>query len=375
MLPISPKALEKVTCKICGAAVHIMERHLTEDHDGMKLKTYLTKYPNAEILSQAAQMMLAEKERDLRNFLVDADISKVFGVKVFSGKRQMVPAWKYPHKSTPAADGDYTFRQETLKAVLYALVCNVRVLLSGPTGSGKSSVVQQVAARLNRPFTRLQCDNDLTRADFIGQMVLRNKETFFEYGLLPTAMREGHVLLIDEWDCANPSVAAVLQAVLEGEPLTITETGEVIKPHPEFRIFATANTLGLGDETGMYHGTQPQNYAALDRFGIVLTVDYPLCSEELGVLARRVKFPETIEPKDKNAILNKFIEVANLVRKSFVNGEIMGTMSTRTLINLATLFRDFGNHEIAYKLGYLNKLTSDDRKVVLELIQRVWGTI
>jgi cobaltochelatase CobS len=244
---------------------------------------------------------------------------------------------------------------------------NQMTLFTGPTGAGKSSQVEQMCARLNKPFYRINFDGDITRADLVGSWILRGKEMTFMYGILTKAMMEGAVLLLDEWDCINPSVGMLLQPVLEGKSLVIAETGEIIEPHPCFKVFATSNTIGQGDTTGLYNGTQPQNFAALDRFTMVEVVDYPTKAEETKIIKRKTDI------KDKEQI-DKLLEVAKLFREAFVKGQVMATMSTRTVINIAAKQIDFGNKIKAFELGLLNKLNADDKAFGYEIIQRVYGS-
>ena len=354
------KNVEKVECSECGFKAHFLEPHLKEAH-GLTPDDY-----ESEVMSEPAKAYLKNLEAQSRNEQIDFDIKKTFGTEI-NDSVKTVKGFKSPHANTPETDADYFFRQRPLAVVLYAsMKANERVLLTGPTGSGKSTIIEQVAARLNKPFYRVNLDNDITRSDFIGKDELKGDETRFLYGILPKAMIEGAWLLVDEWDCANPGVAMVLQAVLEGKPLTITETGEVIYPHEDFRIFATSNTLGQGDDTGLYNGTQPQNFAQLDRFTLVEVIDYPKVAEEKKILAKKTGINDS-------EILDKFLKVGNLVRDAFLKEEIMTTMSTRTMVNIANKLKDFGDVKMAYELAYLNKLSKDDRTFCAEIIQRVWA--
>lgn len=360
---VSKPSNARVKCEICGTKAHVLEAHILKAHD-MTLAEYLDKFPGASLLSETAKAFLARQEAELLNMKTAQPVKTLFGFTPFDGV-DTIQAFENPKSSTPVVDPAYCFRRSELKMVLYAIGTRKRVLLSGPTGSGKTSVIQQTAARLNWGYTRFGCDSDLSRSDLVGLWTLRGEETVFQYGPLVRAMREGHILVIDEWDVANPSVAMLLQPVLEGEPFYLAETGELISPHEDFRIFATANTIGLGDESGLYSGTQPQNYASLDRFSIVWMVDYASKVDERKVLKARTKLPD--------GDIEKMLDVAGLVRKAFVAQEIMTTMSTRTLVNLCDLTVDFGNAALAFEAGYLNKMNKEDRGVVKELIQRIFG--
>ena len=359
------KSTEKVTCRICGDDGHFLEVHLGREH-GLRVAEYLDMHPGAQVMSEAAKTYLEQIEAQAWNEKVPMSVKRLFGVSVNDDMGETL-GFKAPHRTTPEVDPDYKFRKDLLAAVLFvAENPNERALFTGPTGSGKSSVVEQVAARLNMPWYRVNFDGDMSRSDFVGQWVLKGEEMQFQYGVLPRAMKDGAWLCLDEWDCANPSVAMALQAVLEGKPLTLTETNEVIRAHPNFRLFATSNTLGQGDGGGLYNGTQPQNFAALDRFTIVLTVDYPAPADE-----KKIMTAKTGEANQE--VLKKYLDVAKLVREAFKKEEVMTTMSTRTLVNIAGKLKVFGNVKAAYELAYLNKLAKDDRKFVEEIVQRVWG--
>ncbi len=362
--------MEKVTCGICGFEGHALEHHVKIVH-GVSVAEY-KKNNHGDMLSDWALLQIGARLNALENLppmKLILDIEGLFGHKF---PKVQIEGYSKPWASTPDVDPDYVFEKDLLRTVLFAMIePSERMLLTGPTGSGKSSVVQQVVARLNRPFTRINCDGDLTRSDFVGQMVLNSTGGMeFQYGPLPQAMREGRVLLIDEWDAANPSVSMALQGVLEeGGRLTITENNEVIEPHPDFRIFATANTRGQGDDSGMYHGTQPQNYAALDRFTIVDIVNYPKAEVEREIITKKTGIEE--EPKDR--VLEKLVQMAGLVRAAFIKEEINCTMSTRTVINIARKLTAFGDVKLAYKIAFTNKCSADDTEVINALCQRVWG--
>ncbi|MFP5214149.1 MAG: AAA family ATPase, partial [Acidobacteriota bacterium] len=177
---------------------------------------------------------------------------------------------------------------------------------------------------------------------------------------------EGAVLILDEWDCMNPSVGMVLQSVLEGSPLTVTETGEVIRPHADFRLFATSNTTGQGDETGLYNGTTPQNFASLDRFTMVAEVGYPDAETEKEIIRKKTGC-------ENGVVLERLTRCAAMVREGFLSEQTRATMSTRTVVNVASKLLTFGDVLFAYSIGYLNKLAPEDRKFCREAVQRVWG--
>lgn len=361
-----------IKCEICQAETHVIESHLIEAGHEMTIEDYEVAHPNAPIYSKEAEAALeAIREKHCpTNDRVDLPIPKTFGFGR-SGKNataKTISGWKNPHLTTPMVDGDYIFNKDVLSVVLYAIENpNERLLLTGPTGSGKTSHPEQVAARLNLPYSRFSCDSDVTRENFIGQWTLDGNKTVFQYGVLPDAMTNGKLLILDEWDTLNPAVAMLLQSVLEENGrLFISETNEVIAPHPDFRLIATSNTIGLGDESGLYNGTQPQNYAQLNRFTMVEYVGYPDRATE-----RKIVFAKT--GIDDETVINNFIDVAGLIRDAFQKGEIMGTMSTRQVVNIARKYLAFGDLKRAYQLAFSNLLNTEDRRFTDEILNRVWG--
>lgn len=361
--------MEKIKCEICGKEVLFIETHLQADHKDVTVEQYVAEYPDSLLFSDSMGELLAAKKAEWEaNPVIQYSIKETFGFPSF-GKVKEVSGRKAKTAGVPEIDPDYSFRKSLLGVVLFSIENgNEPILLIGPTGSGKTSVFEQVCARLNKPVTRVNLDGDVTRSDFVGQWVLNGENSMsFNYGPLPTAMKEGRVLIIDEIDAGAPPVTMVLQAVLEGKPLTLLETGETIYPHKDFRICATANTNGQGDDSGMYFGTQPQNYAMLDRFKLVDKVDYPSVKEEETILLKKLGMDDT------DGIRGKLIEVANIIRKAHKKGECACTMSTRNLVNIAQKMVAFGSIEVAYKVSYLNKLSTDDLDFCNEIVQRVWG--
>lgn len=361
---------EKIACELCGHECHVIELHLAKAH-AMTLSDYKNAFPEARIMSEAAEAKLGKLAAVMRNYMIDYDIEATFGVKPF-GAQQVVKGYATPHKTTPVHEFDphYHFDPLFLGVVLYTLnTPKELLLLTGPTGSGKSSCPTQVAIRLNLPFYRVNFDNDITRQDFIGQDRIRNRESVFDYGILPRAMREGALLILDEFDFASPGITAILQPVLEGGSLMITETGETIHPHPNFRVIATGNTVGQGDDTGLYNGTQPQNFASLDRYKSALYIDYPKPEIEVEILKKKLG---VIDPRDFET-LELLARTASLIREAFKRQEIRTTMSTRSLVNVGRKLFDFGDIRFAFEIGYLNKLNGEDREFCREIVQRNWA--
>ncbi len=361
------KELEKIGCEICGKMVHVIEAHLREEHEGFDVEEYAASFPDAPLYSEAAQKRIDEARGFASMAKIDLGVQEAFGVEI-GEMMETVRAFASPRKTTPEIDPHYVFEPKNLAICLYAIQKGKQqVLLTGPTGAGKSSVIEQVASRMNWGFYRINLDSDITRADLIGQWILKGEKMEFQYGLLPRAMAEGAILCLDEWDSVNPGVGMLLQPVLEGKPLVITETAETIYPAPDFRVFATSNTIGQGDTTGLYHGTQPQNFAQLDRFSMVGVVDYPSHEAEKKILALKAGIGE-------EDVANGMLEVARLVREAFVQGQSMATMSTRTVVNVAQKLVDFGSVSFAYEVAFINKLNPDDQQFAKEIIQRVYGS-
>ena len=370
----------KIKCEICGELVHIIESHIVKH--GYTIESYRAEFPGAPLLSSEAMEKLRTKIRPNGKHK-KFSIKKTFGVQV-SKNFPEVTGYENPCELTPAIDPDYHFHDKAvLGSILYALETpNEFVQLTGPTGSGKSSQIEQACARLNLPVLRMNFTAETGLADFVGQWVVTENENGgttmkYTHGTLPRAMRLGAVLILDEWDFARPEILAVLQPVLEGGNLLILETGEIIKPHPDFRIFSTANTNGQGDDTGLYAGTSLQNFATIDRWTIVEKVEYPKEAIEAAVLAKKgqlLDLAETEQQRDEaKAEILKFIEVGNKVRASFLEGECTCTLSTRTLINVVRKYVLTGDAKRAWEMSYTNKLSKDDAMFVKEIVQRIFG--
>lgn len=361
------KDFGRVECAVCGHRAHFLEPHIVKEH-GMTVEEYQEKHSGAPLLSLAAKDKLEAMAAQAGNKLVKKSIKPLFGIEVFKGQDETL-AFDKPHDTTPEVDPDFVFLPDILGVVLMTFNDpKEKCLLFGPTGSGKTSNVEQAAARLNWPYYRLNFDGDITRSDIVGQWVLMGKEMVFCPGILVKAIREEACLCIDEWDCASPSTGMLLQAVLEGRPLTLLETGEILKVRKDgtFRIFATANTVGQGDDTGLYNGTTPQNFATVDRFSLCEHVDYPTVAQEKQILIRKAGI------KDKE-VLDKLTRTAKLIRDAFLKEEIRVTMSTRSVVNVADKLNKTGDVARAYTIGFLNKINGADKEVCRGLIQRTWG--
>ncbi|GBE49172.1 aerobic cobaltochelatase subunit CobS [bacterium BMS3Bbin13] len=292
-----------------------------------------------------------------------------------------IKGYDAPSEFTPPADPNYRFRRAALSDFLAWLKegRGESLYISGPTGCGKSSLVSQVAAKLNLPLQRVSAHSRLEFPELVGSHTIVNGSMRFCHGPLARAMKVGHLFLLDEFDLLDPGTAAGLNGVLEGAPLVIPENGgEVIQPHPEFRFVATGNTAGNGDESGMYQGTVRQNLALMDR-GWILRFTYPEPSEEEEILAKAV-------PDLPRLVRSRMVEIANEVRNLFVGsdenpGSIEVTLSTRSLIRwgrLAWFYRALASSGVNPFLHGLDRAVAfraepTTRKALHELVQRHFG--
>ena len=286
-----------------------------------------------------------------------------------------VPAFSVADERVPDADPAYVFDPDTTLAILAGFAHNRRVMVQGYHGTGKSTHIEQVAARLNWPCIRINLDAHISRIDLIGRdaIVLKDGQqiTEFREGLLPWALQTPTALVFDEYDAGRPDVMFVIQRVLETEgKLTLLDQNRVIRPNPYFRLFATANTVGLGDTSGLYHGTQQINQGQMDRWNIVVTLNYlPAATEARIVLAKSGEY-DKVGGKDT---VEKMVRVADMTRRGFVNGDISTVMSPRTVITWAQNALIFGDVGFAFRLSFLNKCDEAERALVAEYYQRVFG--
>ena len=287
-----------------------------------------------------------------------------------------VPAFSAGDEHVPALDPDYVFDGDTTLALLAGFMHNRRVLVQGRHGTGKSSHVEQVAARLNWPCVRVNLDGHVTRMDLIGKDAIAIRDgkqvTEFQPGILTWALQRPCALVFDEYDAGRPDVMFVIQRVLELEGrLTLLDQSRVIQPHAAFRLFATANTVGLGDASGLYHGTQPLNQGQMDRWNIVVTLNYLAHDREVEVVLARC--PEYRTPAGRERV-SAMVALAALTRRGFADGDLSTVMSPRTVVTWAenaTLFKDVG---LAFTLTFLNRCDEDERALVREYYQRCLAT-
>jgi cobaltochelatase CobS len=296
-----------------------------------------------------------------QTFGIDSDME----VDAFSKKTDYVPD----------IDKTYKFDKDTTLAILSGFSFNKRVLVQGYHGTGKSTHIEQIAARLNWPCIRVNLDSHVSRIDLIGKeaIVLENGSqiTKFKEGIIPWALTNGVALVFDEYDAGRPDVMFVIQRILELEgKLTLLEQNRVITPHPSFRLFCTTNTIGLGDTSGMYHGTQQINQGQMDRWNIVSTLNYLSEKQELNIVSSKAKSFLKKYQKEKIALM---INLANLTRTGFKNGDISTVMSPRTVITWAENALIFNDIEYAFKVTFLNKCDEAERPIIAEYYQRCFA--
>ncbi len=286
-----------------------------------------------------------------------------------------VPAFSRGSDLVPDIDDAYQFDHETTMAILAGFGHNRRVMIQGYHGTGKSTHIEQVAARLNWPCVRVNLDSHISRIDLLGKdaIVLRDgmQVTEFREGILPWALQHPCALVFDEYDAGRPDVMFVIQRILEVDgKMTLLDQNKVIRPHNSFRLFATTNTVGLGDTTGLYHGTQQINQGQMDRWSIVTTLNYLPHDDEVGIITAKV--PDWADEQGQKYI-NSMVSVADLTRSGFMNGDISTVMSPRTVITWADNSRIFDDVAFAFRVSFLNRCDEMERPVVAEYYQRCFG--
>lgn len=302
---------------------------------------------------------------------IKVSVRKIFGLD----SDLEVPSFSEPSEHVPEVDDTYRFDHDTTMAILAGFSHNRRVMVQGYHGTGKSTHIEQVASRLNWPCIRVNLDSHISRIDLVGKdaIVLRDGKqiTEFREGILPWALQNPIALVFDEYDAGRPDVMFVIQRILEVEgKLTLLDQNRVIRPNPYFRLFSTTNTIGLGDTTGLYHGTQQINQGQMDRWNIVATLNYlPHDAEKEIVLA---KLPQYSEKEGQDQV-SAMIELADLTRAGFMNGDISTVMSPRTVITWAENAHIFKDVAFAFRVTFLNKCDELERSVVAEYYQRAMG--
>ncbi len=301
----------------------------------------------------------------------DISVRDAFGIDT----DMMVKGFAEGSDRVPDVDNTYRFDRDTTMAILAGFAHNRRVMIQGYHGTGKSTHIEQVAAKLNWPCVRVNLDSHISRIDLIGKDAIKLKDgvqvTEFQEGILPWALSSATAIVFDEYDAGRPDVMFVIQRVLEVDgKLTLLDQNQVIRPHPSFRLFATANTVGLGDTTGLYHGTQQINQGQMDRWSIVTTLNYlPHDAEADIVLA---KCPNYAGGREN--VISQMVTVADLTRNAFMNGDLSTVMSPRTVITWAQNAEIFGGDVgFAFRLTFLNKCDELERETVAEIYQKCFG--
>ena len=302
----------------------------------------------------------------------EVDVRETFGIDI----DMKVPAFSERDPHVPDEDPAYKFDPETTRAILAGFAFDRRVMVQGYHGTGKSTHIEQVAARLNWPMIRVNLDSHISRIDLVGKdaIVLKDGKqvTEFREGMLPWALQRPIALVFDEYDAGRPDVMFVIQRVLEAQgKLTLLDQNRVIRANPWFRLFSTTNTIGLGDTTGLYHGTQQINQAQMDRWSIVATLNYLSHDVEAEIVL--AKAPSYQTPEGKRTI-NAMVRVADMTRNAFMNGDISTVMSPRTVITWAQNAEIFGGDiALAFRMTFLNKCDELERGTVAEFFQRAFG--
>ena len=317
-----------------------------------------------------------KKSKDDVEFpLIKPDITKSIRELFDIDSDMEVPAFSKGNDYVPVIDKTYCFDEETTMAILAGFSHNRRVMVQGYHGTGKSTHIEQVASRLNWPCIRVNLDSHISRIDLVGKdaIVLEDGKqvTTFKEGILPWCLQNPAALVFDEYDAGRPDVMFVIQRVLEVDgKLTLMDQSKVIQPHPFFRLFSTSNTVGLGDTTGLYHGTQQINQGQMDRWNIVTTLNYLERDVEAQIVLSKV--PSYDNEEGRNTI-KKMVELADLTRNGFMTGDISTVMSPRTVIIWGENTQIFNDIGFAFRLTFLNKCDEIERPIVAEYYQRCFG--
>lgn len=380
---------DTINCAICGAKVHAIKIHLSKDnaHPGMTIEDYAAAHPDAPLLSPYAQEQVDSRLREKATTSAPApaaasatatkralhevfELGAVKGAMSAKGTPIMITIADPRDFAdmVPEINAGYVYDIPNLKDMLLALEMNIPLYIWGHTGTGKTTLAEQVCGRTNRPMLRVQHTVNTEESHIIGAKTVRDGQVIFDLGPLALAMKHGWIYVADEYDFALPSVLSVYQPVLEGKPLIIKEADRenmVIKPHPDFRFVATGNTNGTGDETGLYQGTSLQNSANYDRFGMVLHKGYMPLEEEVKMLKSQCGLAED----DAKTMVN----FATKIREAYDGGKLSAPISPRTLIYASIIGVCRSSLRVGIERSFLSKLSSVDRKVAEDLAQRILG--
>jgi len=302
---------------------------------------------------------------------IKLSIKQTFGID----SNMEVDAFSKKGEHVPEIDKNYKFDRDTTLAIISGFAFNKRVLVQGYHGTGKSTHIEQIAARLNWPCIRVNLDSHVSRIDLIGKdgIVLKDGKqvTQFNEGILPWSIQNPVALVFDEYDAGRPDVMFVIQRVLESEgSFTLLDKNKVIKQNKFFRLFATSNTIGLGDTTGLYHGTQQINQGQMDRWNIVTTLNYLSLDKEMEIILAKNKELDNAKGKE---VVSNMIKVASLTRKGFISGDISTVMSPRTVLHWAENAEIFKDTGYAFRVTFLNKCDDIEKNIISEYYQRCFG--
>ncbi|AMB48377.1 MoxR family ATPase [Methylobacterium sp. AMS5] len=387
-----PTKADKIECLVDGAMVHVIKTHLANNHPDWSLDRYKAEFPGAKTLSPYAEMIAMQKRAEEAQKVVPITSAKsaemvyerkpmheVFGIDpsapaVLNKRGQPIQVSVGQPTGdglllVPDVDKNYIFDLELVKNVLMGFEMRINVYAWGFHGTGKTSLFEQVCARTNRPFLRIQHTANTEESHIVGQFVVQNGATIWQPGPLMDAMLNGYVYCADEYDFAMPSVLSVYQPVLEGKPLVVKDAPpeyRVIRPHKDFRICGTGNTNGSGDETGLYQGTQIQNAANYSRFGITIEVEYMEAKVETAIVASQAGL------KKEDAA--KIVKFAGEWREAFKAGKVSTTISPRELISAGKIgIMKGSDYGAGMQLAFINRMTRIDKKAAQEFAQRIFG--
>ncbi|MDX5412865.1 MAG: MoxR family ATPase [Rhodobacterales bacterium] len=378
--------MTKIKCEICGAEVHAIKKHLEDVHPDMELDEYRAAYPDAPLYSEAALKKIKEISQKKKEVsLSEAGVTRrplheVFNIPsdtkgALSAAGGPIPIMvfdtdedQFKRDLVPDIDPNYIFNIDTLKVAVMGLECNIPTYLVGMAGTGKSTLMEQIGARTNRPTFRVQHSGNTEESHILGQYIVKDGETVWEPGPLQIAMKLGINYLADEYDRAMPQILSVYQPVLEGKQLVTKEAPpewRIIKPHPDFRFTATGNTNGAGDETGLFPSTNVQDFANFERFGLMIKIDWMPEAQEVAVVSSQAGIP-----KEDAKTLVRF---AREVRKQVDAGQISSPVSPRALINAGKIGVRMRDYRRGLTLAYINRLGQAEAKACDEVAQRFFG--
>jgi cobaltochelatase CobS len=379
---------DRVKCEICGALTHSIQHHLKQEHPEFSMEQYRQQFPDSPILSNTAIKKMEEMKSKEGAKVVASMKTDIPGIKkmpfhetfgipasvkgAMNARGEPIPITvvdsEEDHDMIAEIDDNYIFDIDILKNAMLGLELNIPTYIWGHSGCGKSTFWEQISNRTKRPMIRVQHTVNTEESHLIGQWTVRDGATKFELGPLAVAMKRGWLYLADEYDFALPSVLSVYQPVLEGKSLVIKEAdaeNRIIKPHPNFRIVATGNTNGSGDDTGLYQGTSIQNEANYDRFGVTLQMKYMKDELETAMIAAQAD----ILPDDAK----RLVEFGALIREAYEGAKISKPISPRALINAALLGQRRNSWRVGINLAFSNKLNRVDREVADTTAKRIFG--